>query len=413
MTIRDLPHIQQLQAEMDKMALLLQFNAMLGGALVPEPTASETAAKLAELKRNADDLVAILERFNSDFSSTGWIVHDTLDPSVARRASEILSTEGRDGAESFLVQSYSPDYVRKMSVFFNGAPELRRRIRFIQYALEEYDHARFIGCIPLLLIVIDGAVNESARSGMHSEDLQLDAWDSLVSVEDGIPQLHRIFTAGRYKTREEQINVPYRNGILHGMDLGYDNLAVAAKCWHFLFVVRDWLNARRTEDTRKQKRTSDAEVDLTTLGNRMARTARVRDIIAAWTPRQITQTYLSSLADAPLPVATPEGAALEFLSYWRRKNYGFMDKMQWRRLRDGASVQDIRRRYGGLSLTSYTVDSIEDEAPVICNVSATVDIHEKGRRRYRVRLVYARDDDELTVPELGDGRWSVVVCTEA
>lgn len=38
----------------------------------------------------------------------------------------------------------------------------------------------------------------------------------------------------------QQIDMPYRHGIMHGMDLGYDNKIVAAKTWATLFSLRDW-----------------------------------------------------------------------------------------------------------------------------------------------------------------------------
>ena len=40
-------------------------------------------------------------------------------------------------------------------------------------------------------------------------------------------------------TRAEEIQIPYRHGIVHGMDLGYNNKYVAAKCW-VAALPRDW-----------------------------------------------------------------------------------------------------------------------------------------------------------------------------
>ena len=52
--------------------------------------------------------------------------------------------------------------------------------------------------------------------------------------------MKRIFNTGRYSTVTDNITIPYKNGILHGMDLGYDNKTVAAKSWAALFAAREW-----------------------------------------------------------------------------------------------------------------------------------------------------------------------------
>lgn len=54
--------------------------------------------------------------------------------------------------------------------------------------------------------------------------------DSIAAHETGLKALARIMGRGRNRTNEEIISVPYRNGILHGRDLAFDNKVVAAKC---------------------------------------------------------------------------------------------------------------------------------------------------------------------------------------
>ncbi len=78
------------------------------------------------------------------------------------------------------------------------------------------------------------------RRGFFAEGVSLTAWDSVAAHDKGLNELKTIFQTGRYATTTEQITVPYRNGIIHGMDLGYDNKTVAAKSWAALFAARDW-----------------------------------------------------------------------------------------------------------------------------------------------------------------------------
>jgi hypothetical protein len=75
---------------------------------------------------------------------------------------------------------------------------------------------------------------------MSSEGADLTAWDSMAAHDQGLERFADLFRKSRKKTRTEEISVPYRNGIMHGMDLEYDNEIVAAKCWAALFAVREW-----------------------------------------------------------------------------------------------------------------------------------------------------------------------------
>ena len=60
-------------------------------------------------------------------------------------------------------------------------------------------------------------------------------WGQLYSK--GLNALNRIFQKMRQKTVTDEITIPFRHGIVHGMDLGYDNRMVAAKCWAALFAA--------------------------------------------------------------------------------------------------------------------------------------------------------------------------------
>ena len=67
------------------------------------------------------------------------------------------------------------------------------------------------------------------------------AWDSISAHPKGLVKLKEVFGKTRMMTRSDEIRIPFRHGIVHGMDLGYNNKYVAAKCWATLFAVRDWI----------------------------------------------------------------------------------------------------------------------------------------------------------------------------
>ncbi|MFE4492425.1 hypothetical protein ACFRKD_08185 [Streptomyces niveus] len=53
---------------------------------------------------------------------------------------------------------------------------------------------------------------------------------------------------GRSATREEPVYELYRNGIVHGSILNYDNITVATKAFNRLLAVADWAVARGKEE---------------------------------------------------------------------------------------------------------------------------------------------------------------------
>jgi hypothetical protein len=248
---------------------------------------------------------------------------------------------------------------------------------------------------------------------MHSDEIELDAWDSIAAANDGIARMHRIFITGRRKTHEEQISLPYRNGILHGMDLGYDNSTVAAKCWHYLFLIRDWMLAKQTEADRLAKHDQDDQApELNEVLARLERTENIKALIAAWRPRTNLEEYVLSLGTgAPLLSSSAEGTAIEYLRCWKARNYGYMEKLTWKVLTSGSSyVEYIKQTFRDEKLLSYRILEIRDEAPIIAEVDVETQLEDSRKDTWTIRLTYVRDDGDLTVPQLGDGLWRVVSC---
>ncbi len=73
-----------------------------------------------------------------------------------------------------------------------------------------------------------GHPSQAGRMGLHQRKGR------------GLPDLVKLMALPRRHTTAGRIDVPYRHGILHGLDLGYGNRLVAAKAWAALFSLRDW-----------------------------------------------------------------------------------------------------------------------------------------------------------------------------
>jgi hypothetical protein len=115
-----------------------------------------------------------------------------------------------------------------------------------QKALTDYHEGRYHACVPVVLAMMDGMVNElylrakGKRKGLSAEGANHEAWNSVSAHSRGLGQLIPVLMKGRNKTITQQVDMPYWHGIMHGMDLGYDNKIVAAKTWAALFSLRDW-----------------------------------------------------------------------------------------------------------------------------------------------------------------------------
>src|SRR5690606_23907873 len=83
------------------------------------------------------------------------------------------------------------------------------------------------------------------RQGLHTRPAEdMVAWDSVAGHHLGLSHAHQSVPKGFYKTDFSEVRELYRNGIMHGMLVNFDNEIVATKAWNRLFAVADWADAR-------------------------------------------------------------------------------------------------------------------------------------------------------------------------
>jgi hypothetical protein len=68
--------------------------------------------------------------------------------------------------------------------------------------------------------------------------------NAIAGHSEGLQALTATFAKRRQPFNDEEITVPYRNGILHGRDNNYGTQLVASKAWSYLACVRDIIGAR-------------------------------------------------------------------------------------------------------------------------------------------------------------------------
>jgi hypothetical protein len=257
------------------------------------------------------------------------------------------------------------------------------------------------------------------RRGISAEDADLQAWDSLAGHGTGLNCVLDLVRRGRKTTRSEPITVPYRHGIMHGIDLGYANKMVAAKTWALLFATREWaIKAERGllnepaepppaekkglwliwREAQQRRRAHEEEL------------ARIRD----WKPRS-----LSSVAqDAPVSGApedfdagTPEHRLVEYFNYWKVGNYGRMAMCvnPYALDQDNSAPGEVRKVFSSRKLQSFSIRAIRDTAPALSEIDVTVSLEKDGEiitSQIMVEMSYYGDDGRLAT-RTEPGRWHV------
>lgn len=212
------------------------------------------------LKQKYKDFLMLPDKFNSYFSKECWIAQGCSDDKIKIMNEAIKIYEKNKNmkdAEEYLSNVYNEDFLNKLIVqitcFKNcyldnlqniGTLFIRYfldRIEIIEIAKQDYLDEKYYSAVPILLSVIDGITNDIDHEfGFFTSYVDLIVEDSIVGHETGLQTVQKIVNQSRKTTNKEMITIPYRNGILHGRDINYNNKIVAAKCWHILFALHSW-----------------------------------------------------------------------------------------------------------------------------------------------------------------------------
>ncbi|MCQ4366018.1 hypothetical protein KQR54_34055, partial [Mycobacterium gordonae] len=244
--VRDIPSLKEMSTTATNMVNLKQAMPILKPLLkewgVEVEKMDDVLQNIDGMARQTKEFVSIPDRFNNFFVDHGWIMYSLMNLEVAKDA--VLKAEAGNfmEAQELLIQYYDVETIRLQLKRLNSIKAFRSRTELALKALIDYEEKRYHACIPVVLSLTDGLVNElhEDRKGISAGSTKLEAWDSIAAHSQGLGKLVKILRKGRRKTTTEQISLPYRNGILHGTDLGYGNETVAAKTWALLFAVGEW-----------------------------------------------------------------------------------------------------------------------------------------------------------------------------
>lgn len=421
--IRDLPSFKKVLDEIHTfgqfkraLPLLRPFLRLLGMQSEEVEQIEAALAQVEALAGPAQELATLPDRFNEVFAPRGWIMYEMMNVEVARSAVVKAIAGDLDGAESDLVDYCDGDEIRHQLNCMGHVKAFQPRQRLVELARVDYVEGRYHACVPVVLALLDGMVNDLGPRGFFAEGVNLEAWDSIAGHSSGLTKLVSVLGKRTTATSSESISIPYRHGILHGRELGYDNKKVAAKAWAALFATRDW--ALKVEQRQVLAPLATAKPTWGEILRQLRENADDKARLEAWVPRTIRpgedipasgepETYLEG---------TPERRLAEFLAYWRARNYGHMAQCllarphcQQRGL--NAIAGQLREDYNARRLKAFTMLDLLDEAPAITVIKTKLLYDESEREREHTvtyRLVYEDVAGRPLVRGKVGGMWKVV-----
>lgn len=408
----DIHSVRQLEKQLDQFARLKMAMPLLRPFLwlagVDVSKIDGPLNDMARLRREFDALAKMIDRFNKLFAGRGWIAYDWLDAETAKAAIAEAEAGNMEQAEEILARHYSADQVAIQLRMLLGLASFRPRIRLAELALIDYREGRYHACVPVVLALLDGMVNELSNQGFFSQNVDLIAWDSIAACNSGIHDLKTLLFKPRKKTTQEPITLPYRNGILHGMDLGYDNQMVAAKAWAALFATADW--ARRIEQGKKEAPPSEPKPTWREVAALLQQNDKAKARLEAWKPREPKDLF----DPANIGPHSPEAALIDFLNAWKNKKYGVMARRTYP-FQDhrtmNALAGEVRGYYKDVRLDSFEIEAVVDTAPAVAEITVRGSGLQYGRpfdASGTFRLVNFDQKQNPVTTGAPDGTWYIM-----
>jgi hypothetical protein len=259
-----------------------------------------------------------VDQFYALLGPRNWIFHDSLP--LNEVAAWLEEAAVPDDVEKRIITYYHDrDILRRLVRLASSHPVMRKRRALLDLAIEDHLTGRYYAVVHVLLSVMDGFVNEfeTVRRGLHARGIEeLDAADTVVSHHLGLANAHASFRVAKTKTSEEPVYELYRNGIVHGSILNFNNEIVSSKAWNRLFAIADWAAARDRERQAQEPRPTWRELLV-----KIADTNRQKSANQEWQPS------LLSAADPGFATHPAYDTCNQFLEFWRRKNYKGMSEL--------------------------------------------------------------------------------------
>jgi len=330
-----------------------------------------------------------------------------------------LADDGKfEDAEEGLIEYYSNNLEFNIKMV-QWIEEFEPRKELLQFAYEDFLAERYHACIPIVFLIIDGVVADTkeieGNKGFFAENENLYAWDSIAAHKSGLLELSKLLYKSRGTTNNDELEIPYRNGILHGRDLGYANKKVATKTWATLFALRDGIVAI------KQKGKEPEDVPEKNLLENLLEYQKRKQLLEEWKPRKLKSNEDLPKSGKPSDYedGSPEKALVEFFEYWQNNNFGkiaqMLDKFTLEEFTLKYLAGKLRREvFNQKKLESYKILVVNDEIPFgYPEITTELTIKNKDgiiKKEITFKLTYENKEGKTEIWTMRNGRWRFIDC---
>ena len=252
--ISDNPSTEEMKALLPGLQALAKGAGVLGKLGIKREQMKRFSDQIDDLVEQSQ-IIDLPDRFNEAFGPLGWIaVGSALSVNVMNDALSLHASGKMDDAEAVLVDWFTKENIELFAILrarrFHQA-ELRDDQ--LKEALQLYLEERYMAAVPLILIACDGFASDVAPVSPFEKDADLSCFDSITAHSTALPALMKLITKGVRRSRDDELDLPLRHGILHGRSLGYANKKVCAKAWLLMMALVDWAIDKSSEDERREK----------------------------------------------------------------------------------------------------------------------------------------------------------------
>ena len=424
MNFDDRPSVKDLKKQIKAASLLVSGYKMVRLFGLRNKSFDEAVKALDKLKSDLSKMKNQFNKFNELFNNRGWLAYDHLSSTLIEEVLITAESKSIADAERLLIKYHTSEEIYSRISWLRGIEVFAPRIELIRLAVIDSKERRFHAAIPVVLMMIDGVVNDVVQTGFFSEKTDLKAWDSFAAHDNSLKQISEMFSSKRNKTNSEQLTIPYRNGILHGRDLGYYNETTMSKSWAMLFTVADYVKSKVVEEKNideynlKSAKESNLPLQLSELKktiidytDQQTRHERQKELIENWTKRSLSSQYLKSLS---FQEASPEATVLAFVSYWRKMNYGKMAELTTELYDQGESVGKkaglLKRTFLRYNCKGVEFVGIKDESPAISVIELKIETEEPENKpfNHQFRVVFVSKEGNPLPRGESYGRWLII-----
>ena len=327
------------------------------------------AGQIEKLEEKMTELVHLPSSFNDVFLESGWLLSESTNVETAQKALELHRIGSPLEAEALLAADYAGNRLDIMVRQWCHLKEFEIRWDHLHEACALTHEGRYLAAIPLLLIIADGIGTDAFKKSIFSEGVDLEELDSFAGQPDALPRLVKNMCRVRRKTNSEDLHFPYRNGIIHGRDLGYNNQLVNAKCWSFLGNIADVISVRNND----QASEPEPEPSFRDVFKKVAQNSTFRQRMDKWEKRPVIEERICVSSDERFSIAAnePEAALGVFLLAWKVENYGRMAQMTLynQDMPINHRAGEIREFMQEVTLMDASIIRVEDKAPAATDVT--------------------------------------------